>query len=506
MSGISNSRRLLSKKIATQVLAATVSSLLLLSLFPVNAYADGQRWNLGSAVNTGKDNGFSGSDTIDRDDPHYGWNLGQFYVSGYTQRTSDSDGNVFLKNVGDQVELHFELLQDIDCLNGDSNLTINADTNGYDQYFSTQQYNDCRGLLVIRKTDYQNATSDPVVYTDYLDGVNEGADTVVELCEEGDYEVALDYEIKEEHYGTSWNTYVSIPTYTNYRIFFTFKIRNGNCMVFPFDTATGSELTNESFTENGFYLDLANSRYLEINVQRSVFVEGSNGYTEDVRFNRPASDGTEYTDEGIYTITVSNLYTDQTTTKVIYVGTDPMMRAYVIYGYSLEELQELIQDGYQISEDGTLIAPVTEEESVETTTLEAVIDESSEETQAAIEETVSEEVVVEESIVEEPQKKGGSAIPIIIVLVLVLGGAGAFVYFKKDLVLATIKSFTNKTPKNNTDPIAEMKQITEPGELADEDTPEEVNPQIEETSEVTDVPSEDSVDEKDDVMGDEDAQ
>lgn len=507
MSGISNSRRLLSKKIATQVLAATVSSLLFLSLFPVNAYADGQRWNLGSAVNTGKDNGFSGSDTIDRDDPHYGWNLGQFYVSGYTQRTSDSDGDVFLKNVGDQVELHFELLQDIDCLNGDSNLTINADTNGYDQYFSTQQYNDCRGLLVIRKTDYQNATADPVVYTDYLDGVNEGADTVVELCEEGDYEVALDYEIKEEHYGTSWNTYVSVPTYTNYRIFFTFKIRNGNCMVFPFDTATGSELTNESFTENGFYLDLANSRYLEINVQRSVFVEGSNGYTEDVRFNRPASDGTEYTDEGIYTITVSNLYTDQTTTKVIYVGTDPMMRAYVIYGYSLEELQELIQDGYQISEDGTLIAPVTEEETVETTTSEAVVDESFEETQAVIEETDSEEIVVEESIVEEPQKKGGSAIPVIVVLVLVLGGAGAFVFFKKELVLDTIKSFTNKTPKNNTAPVAEINPITEPGEIEEEDTHDETNAQNVKSSEVTDVPTkDDSVGEEDEVTGEDDAQ
>ena len=28
------------------------------------------------------------------------------------------------------------------------------------------------------------------------------------------------------------------------------------------------------------------------------------GLTEDVRFNRPARDGDQYTDEGIYTITV----------------------------------------------------------------------------------------------------------------------------------------------------------------------------------------------------------
>ena len=458
-----------------------VSSFIVASTTVVSNADSSQRWNLGSAINTGKDNGFSGSNTIDRDDPHYGWSLGQFYVSGYTQRTTDTDGDVFLKNVGDQVELHFELLQDIDCLNGNSNLSIYADENGYDQYFSTQQYNDCRGLLIIRKIDYQNATADPVIYTDYLDGVAQGADTVVELCEEGDYEVALDYEIKEEHYGASWNTYVSVPTYTNYRIFFTFKIRNGNCMVFPFDCSTGSELQNESFTENGFYLDLANSRYLEINVQRSLFVEGSNGYTEDVRFNRPAADGTEYTDEGVYTITVRNLYTNQTTTKVIYVGTDPMMMAYVIYGYSLDELQDLIEEGYQITDDGILIAPITEEEEIETTVAEVVEENGAIETEAIVEETVVDEPVVEEEPASEPQKKGGGAIPVIVVLVFIIGGAGAFVYFKKELVLSTIKSLTDKTKKDtisssaaNTETTSEALEIVEdgdPGELdIDQDT------------------------------------
>lgn len=337
-------------------------------LFSVPAFAAGsQKWNLGNAEKTGLDNGYTNGKTIGKDDPHYGWNLGQFYVSGYTQRTTDSQNNdVFLKNVGDQVELHFELLQDIDCLHGEKNLTINADRNGYDKYFGTQQFNDCRGLLIIRKTDYQNKTYDPVVYTNYLDGVKQGADTVVEFCEEGDYEVALDYEIKEEHYGANWNTYVSVPTYTDYRIFFTFKIRNGNCMVFPFDTVTGSELTNESFTDNGFYLDLANSRYLDINVQRAVYVEGANGYTEDIRFNRPAADGTQYKDEGVYTITVTNNYTKQSTTKVIYVGTDPIMKAYAASDYSLDEIQGMIDVGYTISDRGVLIAPTDSDETVDT--------------------------------------------------------------------------------------------------------------------------------------------
>ena len=405
-------------KKTNRMIGVVLSTAIIMSVLSSSVFADsGQRWNLGSVINTGKDNGYSGSNVIDLDDPHYGWTLGQFYVSGYTQHTTDSDGDVFLKNVGDEVELHFELLQDIDSLDGDDNLTIYEDSNGYDQYFGTQRFNDCRGLLIIRKTDYQNSSSDPIIYEAYLAGVDEGADTVVQLCEEGDYEVALDYEIEELHYGASWNTLIGVPTYTNYRIFFTFKIRNGNCMVFPFDVFTGSELTNESFTDNGFYLDLANSRYLDINVQRSVYVEGNNGYTEDIRFNRPASDGTQYTEEGIYTITVSNNYTNETTTKTIYVGTDPLMRAYVVTGYSLDEIQSMVSNGYQISDNGSIVAPDSGEE---------ISDLYSNDTDSRIDKGGNES--------ERSEKESGiSAVPIVVtIIVLLLAGIGLFVFIKRD--------------------------------------------------------------------------
>ena len=71
--------------------------------------------NLGMLTNTGKDNGYSGENVIGIKDPHYGWEIGRFYVSGYTRETKDDSGNpVFLKNVGDQVTLWFNLGQDID--------------------------------------------------------------------------------------------------------------------------------------------------------------------------------------------------------------------------------------------------------------------------------------------------------------------------------------------------------------------------------------------------------
>lgn len=75
------------------------------------------------------------------------------------------------------------------------------------------------------------------------------------------------------------------------------------------NVATGDELTNSTMTENGFRLDLAKSRYLKVNIKREMLKDSADGLVEDTRFNGPARDGAEYTEEGIYTITVSNEYT-----------------------------------------------------------------------------------------------------------------------------------------------------------------------------------------------------
>ena len=109
-------------------------------------------------------------------------------------------------------------------------------------------------------------------------------------------------------------------------------------MVFPFDVVTRAELTNRAVTENGFYLDLARSRYLDVNVKRSTITEGVDGLTEDIRFNRPAKDGEEYTDPGLYTITVNNLYTGESTAKEIFVGSDELLEKYLQQGVSIDNL------------------------------------------------------------------------------------------------------------------------------------------------------------------------
>ena len=96
---------------------------------PMIAYAteaaSEQKHYMGSVVNAGHDTGFSENNKITEKDLHFGWDIGSFYVDGYTRVTEDKDGNpVFLKTVGDTVTLWFELEQDINKLDGDDMLSI----------------------------------------------------------------------------------------------------------------------------------------------------------------------------------------------------------------------------------------------------------------------------------------------------------------------------------------------------------------------------------------------
>jgi len=379
------------------------------------------RKELGQKVNTGKDNGYSENNAIDKDDPHYGWNLGTFVVNGYTRETSDNETPVFLKNVGDKVTLWFTLTQDINNLNGKSALTISEDTNGYDQFFEIAQTNFKHGALIIRQTDYEGNAHEPIVYTDFLAAnAAPDADTKVELFEEGDYEVSLDYEIKNNP--RQIGPVSVVPTYTNYKIAFSFSIRNGNCMVYPLDAVTGSELSDRAVTPNGFKLDMAKSRYLTIDVARTVLNMGTDGQlTEDVRFNRPAKDNETYTDVGIYTFTVKNLYTGETTTKTVYVGTDKYLLALSKNSLTVEALNAKIAEDATINEDGTIAnytppePPAAEEpESQPVAVVESPVEEVS---------PGNPPVEVIEPVTEETPRSSSMVLPAAVGSVAVAGGA-----------------------------------------------------------------------------------
>ena len=309
-----------------------------------------QKHNIGKMVKAKDFEGYSGETPIEKGDAHYGWELGNFFVSGYTEKIVKEDPStdvVFLKNVNDEITLWFKLAQNIDALNGNTKLSITADPKGFDQYFQTPTMDFERGTLIIRKTDHNNVKEDLQYYTNYLEAnVAVGADTKVQLFEEGDYEVALDYQVT--------NDQLLIDKVGHYRISFSFSVRNSNCMIYPFDLATGSELTNSSIAERGFRLDLANSKYLKISLKREVLKDSADGLVSDTRFNGAAKDGAEYTDEGIYTIIVRNEYTNATTEKKIYVGTNNILKAHVTTGLSIPEINNLVAEGATISNDGLI--------------------------------------------------------------------------------------------------------------------------------------------------------
>ena len=107
------------KGLKRNIVFALVCLLLTSMLLSTTAFAATEnKFYLGEVVNAGKDTGYTKKDKIKEDDPHFGWEIGEFFVSGYSANEKDSEGNpVFLKNVGDQVTLWFCLNEDINKLN-----------------------------------------------------------------------------------------------------------------------------------------------------------------------------------------------------------------------------------------------------------------------------------------------------------------------------------------------------------------------------------------------------
>lgn len=337
----------------------------LATLLPCMAFADDQgvlkhsdnRTYFDETLLERHDKGYTGDKQIGVNDVHYAWKMGRFVVSGYSSWAKDSNGNyVFLKNEGDTISLSYILDQDIDALPGDCDAVVSDDKNGYDERLAVEKQDFGRGALLIEATDPENAKQVKVT-CNYLNACSLGAENNIDFFEEGDYRAVLDYELRFDG---------PLPvksSYHDYRVEFPFSIRNGNNMFFLMDSSTGSEIQNCSFTESGFKVDLANSKYLKLSVRREVLNDKTGRLENDTRFNRVVSDGDEFTEEGIYTITSSSEYSDLSTVKTIYVGSNPVMRAIVVNSMSLDEVKNAIAQGATVDEAGELTMPENNQES-----------------------------------------------------------------------------------------------------------------------------------------------
>ncbi len=303
-------------------------------------------------VKTRHDSGFSDVETIEKDDPHYGWGLGTFYIQGFTEVMKEDDGTpVFLKNVGDELILGFDLKRNIDDLKGDKKLRINEDVNGYDKLFEVSQTNMGRGCLIVRETDYQNKMHAAVTYPHYLTAVQQKtANTRVKPFAEGDYEVAMDYELQ-------YPGFAGIAQYNDYKIQFRFKIRNSNCMVFFYNLGENKdEITNGAVAKDGFRVDFKNSYFLNVTVNKEIIVDHDGILTLDTRYSRSVADGSEYTDEGLYTITISNNYTNEKVVKRISVGQNKVLNVYAAHNGTIDinEISKKLDQGAEIDDQWKL--------------------------------------------------------------------------------------------------------------------------------------------------------
>ena len=327
-----------------------VSLVVLVSVFllPVSALAADETiyyltnsYN-GSTVKTGFDNGFSDAESIKDGDVHFGWSLGQFTMTSFTKKTDDEGVPVFLVNNGDSIILGYQLQQNIDKLHGKDGVSISYDTNGYDNAFGIEKSKNGfgRGALFVKYTDWTNHTT-VTPYFNYLTAVQNGtANVEITSLEEGDYEIALDYEIA--------TPILPGHRYDNYRTTASFKVRNSNCMVYIRENDRGqNELANYSVAENGFKLDYADSHYLSVNVTYEVLTPNGYGLTKTTLFSKEAKDGNVYTDAGIYTITVKNQYTHEEVTTTVSVGDDDITNAYVTSECILTpaEIDEMVASG-----------------------------------------------------------------------------------------------------------------------------------------------------------------
>ena len=198
-----------------KLISVTLLICLLLAVAPAGAQ-DAVYCFSADPVNAGKDTGYAKADPVTLDDPHFGWALGHFLISGFSARSGDG-GLVFERRPGVPLTLSFALEQDIDALNGDRRLSVSADKNGYDQLFGIKKIGFGRGALIIRRTDQSNMKQVPWVLTDFLRGRLKGVEyPCAELNEAGEYEVALDYELRRKG--------AVFSRYSNYRVAFRFTV------------------------------------------------------------------------------------------------------------------------------------------------------------------------------------------------------------------------------------------------------------------------------------------
>lgn len=267
--------------------------------------------------------GYTNPQSLSVGDPLVGVNVAEIRLENFSATTVKEGKLYFLKTTPDIPVLSIVPLTDFNNLGGTGTwINEDGDTRIPDFGFIGEiGY----GWLGITHKDYQGKIQTLCV-SNVLRKTKDGISfTPAWFGEEGSYRIALCFEVKRQiGCEKKWDWwpfkyhYDPIYSFTNYKIDAQFEIRNANAQVFAFDSK-GNELLSGAVS-NQFTLDFANSRYLQINIKREIAVN-SNELMEssDVRFNSVGVDKRTYDTPGVWTITVRNEVTGDSTTRRILV-------------------------------------------------------------------------------------------------------------------------------------------------------------------------------------------
>lgn len=297
------------------------------------AAGDSGGMDLGSAVRTGE--GFDGSTQIGGVDPHYGWKIGTFTVSGYNAKT-DGDGQVpvFLTDGDEEAVLSFTLQQDIDQIGGNPDLSVADDEMDYDTQSGIARQYFGRGMLIVQYTDSSGAAGQPSVTADYLSSLEPNTASNILTCKEGDYTVTLDYQIEDR--SDFWDFFDLGTSDANYQICFSFSVRSDQCDIGLQAADSDTVLDSGAIAAGGFQAQFTGSKYQSVQYRRQNLISSEAGYRLEDAASGSVHDGQTFTDEGIYTLTAQNPYTGESVEKTVYVGTDRLSSEFVSSGADLD--------------------------------------------------------------------------------------------------------------------------------------------------------------------------
>lgn len=199
---------------------------------------------IGKAVNSGDGDGYSKVNLINTEDVHYGWDIGKFYIGGFSDIKSEGGHPAFISSGG--VTLNFTLEENIDKLNGQENLSIAEDKKGHHKDFGINETNFGRGTLIVKYTDPQEKVSIPILHTDYLTTIKMNENSKVAYLDEGKYEVSFNYRVKDAS-----NLLGLFPSYNDYSINFQFYVSSEENEDESEDTSEPAEGTSSGDGEKG---------------------------------------------------------------------------------------------------------------------------------------------------------------------------------------------------------------------------------------------------------------